>query len=105
MNCPNCGLFNPSNALVCDCGYNFETGSLPDPALAAGAETAASQGVDAFLMRHPGKVLLAGVLAPMPFRGAASVSGEVVYFLIGEGIFLACICMAIAGWVMRKKRT
>ena len=105
MNCPNCGLFNPSEALVCDCGYNFESGSAPDPAVSAGGETAVSQGFDGFLMRHPGKILLAGFLVPMPFRGAGGVSGEVGYFLIGEGIFLACICLAIAGWVMRRKRT
>ena len=29
MNCPNCGLFNPSNATVCDCGYNFENEEPP----------------------------------------------------------------------------
>jgi hypothetical protein len=25
--CPNCGLFNPFTAEVCDCGYEFATGS------------------------------------------------------------------------------
>jgi len=25
MDCPTCGLANPSEALKCDCGYNFET--------------------------------------------------------------------------------
>ena len=24
MKCPNCGLENPSSALRCDCGYDFE---------------------------------------------------------------------------------
>ena len=29
--CPNCKLFNPPEAQVCDCGYNFAPGStLPD---------------------------------------------------------------------------
>ncbi len=23
MQCPHCGLFNPSNAQRCDCGYDF----------------------------------------------------------------------------------
>ena len=104
MNCPSCGLFNPSDALVCDCGYDFETGRAPDIAARGGAP-AVAQGFDGFLMRHPGKILLAGILVPMPLRGAGSVSGELGYFLIGEGIFLACIGLAIAGWLMRKKRT
>jgi len=25
MECPKCGLFNPDNALRCDCGYDFES--------------------------------------------------------------------------------
>ncbi len=25
MNCPSCGLINPENTRICDCGYNFET--------------------------------------------------------------------------------
>ena len=26
MKCPHCGLFNPPEALRCDCGYDFEAG-------------------------------------------------------------------------------
>ena len=33
MHCPSCGLFNPSEALVCDCGHRFSmhepTGNHP----------------------------------------------------------------------------
>lgn len=29
MKCPNCKLENPPAALICDCGYNFETGLAP----------------------------------------------------------------------------
>jgi hypothetical protein len=25
MDCPNCGLNNPTDTRSCDCGYNFET--------------------------------------------------------------------------------
>ncbi len=25
--CPQCGLVNPSSAIMCDCGYSFQTGS------------------------------------------------------------------------------
>ncbi len=25
MKCPNCGKENPDSALICDCGYNFDT--------------------------------------------------------------------------------
>lgn len=28
MDCPNCKLVNPPNALRCDCGYDFATGAL-----------------------------------------------------------------------------
>lgn len=28
MKCPNCGLINPENALICDCGYNFKTNTV-----------------------------------------------------------------------------
>jgi len=24
MKCPNCSLFNPDSAFLCDCGYNFK---------------------------------------------------------------------------------
>jgi len=26
--CPKCGLINPDTTIICDCGYNFETGSM-----------------------------------------------------------------------------
>jgi uncharacterized membrane protein YvbJ len=26
--CPNCGLYNPENALRCDCGYDFSSGEM-----------------------------------------------------------------------------
>lgn len=26
--CPNCGLFNPSTAEICDCGYQFASGKI-----------------------------------------------------------------------------
>ena len=26
--CPNCQLINPPSALRCDCGYDFETGTM-----------------------------------------------------------------------------
>ena len=29
MQCPNCRLVNPDSALLCDCGYNFETQIFP----------------------------------------------------------------------------
>jgi hypothetical protein len=28
--CPRCGLFNPSTAGRCDCGYDFATGAVKD---------------------------------------------------------------------------
>jgi uncharacterized membrane protein YvbJ len=28
MKCPKCGLYNPDNAMFCDCGYNFDTMEL-----------------------------------------------------------------------------
>jgi uncharacterized RDD family membrane protein YckC len=31
MKCPSCGLINPSNAQICDCGYNFETQARGKP--------------------------------------------------------------------------
>jgi hypothetical protein len=27
-NCPKCGLTNPASGLICDCGFNFDTGAL-----------------------------------------------------------------------------
>ena len=27
MKCPRCGLINPDNAMHCDCGFDFQTGS------------------------------------------------------------------------------
>ena len=29
-NCPNCGLLNPSETRLCDCGYDFATGRKPE---------------------------------------------------------------------------
>jgi hypothetical protein len=29
MDCPKCGLTNPENALSCDCGYDFYSGTIP----------------------------------------------------------------------------
>jgi len=26
--CPNCGLYNPPNAMLCDCGFNFNKNEL-----------------------------------------------------------------------------
>jgi uncharacterized RDD family membrane protein YckC len=40
MDCPVCGLINPPNAQMCDCGYNFETHNKGNPV--AGSKT--SQG-------------------------------------------------------------
>ena len=31
MKCPRCGLINPPTAMICDCGYNFETKSVVKP--------------------------------------------------------------------------
>jgi uncharacterized RDD family membrane protein YckC len=31
MDCPVCGLINPPNAHICDCGYNFETRNKGNP--------------------------------------------------------------------------
>ncbi len=28
--CPNCGLWNSQEALICDCGFDFETGVISD---------------------------------------------------------------------------
>ena len=28
ISCPNCGLFNPDTAVLCDCGYQFTTKSI-----------------------------------------------------------------------------
>lgn len=37
MICPNCRLDNPPSALVCDCGYHFADGTMPDTYLHPGA--------------------------------------------------------------------
>ncbi len=29
--CPNCGLYNPSNAMLCDCGFNFHKDEVVNP--------------------------------------------------------------------------
>jgi hypothetical protein len=31
MKCPNCGLFNPESAQRCDCGYDFDKGTMEKP--------------------------------------------------------------------------
>ncbi|MHA1330011.1 MAG: hypothetical protein ACTSR2_02930 [Candidatus Hodarchaeales archaeon] len=31
MKCPNCGLINPDEAILCDCGYNFKKEKLEKP--------------------------------------------------------------------------
>jgi len=31
MRCPNCGLFNPESAQRCDCGYDFDKGTMEKP--------------------------------------------------------------------------
>ncbi len=31
MDCPNCGLAKPKDALECDCSYNFETDQIVKP--------------------------------------------------------------------------
>jgi hypothetical protein len=28
MRCPQCGLMNPDNGMLCACGYNFKNGTL-----------------------------------------------------------------------------
>ena len=33
MECPNCKLLNPPTAELCDCGYDFSTGTLKKPLL------------------------------------------------------------------------
>jgi hypothetical protein len=33
MKCPNCELENPPEALRCDCGYNFPSGTVKSPYL------------------------------------------------------------------------
>ena len=31
MRCPRCRLENPPEAMVCDCGYDFRTGTMTGP--------------------------------------------------------------------------
>jgi hypothetical protein len=31
VECPRCRLTNPDGATVCDCGYNFNKGTVTDP--------------------------------------------------------------------------
>ena len=38
--CPNCKLWNPSTAQICDCGYNFETLTVSAPIPGSSIRTA-----------------------------------------------------------------
>jgi hypothetical protein len=41
MNCPGCGLFNPSTAARCDCGYDFRAGQRANSYLSREEQAAA----------------------------------------------------------------
>jgi hypothetical protein len=47
MECPHCLLANPSSALRCDCGYDFQTRSIGPPSLQSQAD------IDLTLQRTP----------------------------------------------------
>ncbi len=38
MLCPKCKLENPEDAMLCDCGYNFETGMKERPIIIKGSD-------------------------------------------------------------------
>ena len=45
IKCPSCGLINPDSALLCDCGYNFDTGIVDSKqALVTDPTSPATQG-------------------------------------------------------------
>lgn len=92
MNCPNCGLVNPSEASRCDCGYDFSAGKLtsfPGWEISLGWQ----QKVAAFWsiswpawIGSMGLVLLSTLWFPVNFRQGTSpvfaISGNVAFFVI-----------------------
>lgn len=71
MKCPNCGLDNPSSALNCDCGYNFEKKQREPQSLKEQAERLRNESKEWLRNEHIRKRLVEH--APVPTTSRSSM--------------------------------
>jgi uncharacterized RDD family membrane protein YckC len=105
MECPYCGLINPSEAQVCDCGYNFETRVHGKPinsrvAANAGDMITLPIGVD-FVLASLGSRILGQILDGIIALGFALLSFFPIYLMgIGENAFITILPVIYLGYLL-----
>jgi hypothetical protein len=83
VTCPNCATENPADALFCEgCGYDFTTGQMPAPPVAApptGADWVAELWIDPEWFEHqdaPGGCATSGAPTVVPLRATTITVGR-----------------------------
>lgn len=113
MKCPHCGLFNPPEALRCDCGYDFEAGVVLESFL---RESKGGAGRPDRLASHVLKLSLALVLITSAFAyfaasaldsgGATGTGGlgGVAVLLALAGVSVVLVVVGFVFMLIKTKR-
>jgi len=96
MDCPKCKLVNPPTAARCDCGYDFETGTMEASYLSERDKQLSKPEI-------AGAIFITAILARIAFRLMTAAAEERSGWPL---VFALSIFGALAGfWIWKRKRS